>query len=77
MCDAPPPSEPHHIRGVGHFGGMGLKAPDVLTIPLCRKCHRSIHNFPGLWPDQWEMIVRTLLDAFECGVIGVKNVEKR
>lgn len=32
-----------HIRH-GHTGGMGLKPPDNLTLPLCCNCHREQHE---------------------------------
>jgi len=38
-----PEAEPHHIIGVG-LGGMGTKASDIHTMPLCRPCHRAVHN---------------------------------
>ena len=34
-CGAPPRSDPDHIGQ----SGMGLKADDYRTIPLCRRCH--------------------------------------
>ena len=66
---SPGPNDAHHIIGIGHFGGMGLKAPDILSMPLCRAKHREMHENPDLWPDQWEFVVRTLLKAFKEGVI--------
>ena len=75
-CEAPPPSDPHHIKGLGHFSGTGLKAPDIATVPLCRRCHTDMHNFPGLWPEQWEMVATTLIMAFEEGIIGVIDGQK-
>jgi len=33
-----PESVPHHLIGYG-FGGMGTKAPDYLTMPLCTDHH--------------------------------------
>ena len=38
VCGAPPPSEATHLR-LGHVAGTGIKPPDVLTVPQCRKCH--------------------------------------
>lgn len=35
--------DPHHIIGHGQ-GGMGTKAHDFFTIPLCRKCHDALHE---------------------------------
>jgi len=34
----------------GHRGGMGLKASDALTVPLCRECHDLLdgrYTLPG------------------------------
>ncbi|WP_193160013.1 DUF968 domain-containing protein [Serratia ureilytica] len=40
--------DPHHIIGHG-LGGMGTKPSDYLTIPLCRTCHRKLHDDPAAW----------------------------
>lgn len=40
--------DPHHIIGHGQ-GGMGTKAHDFFTIPLCRKCHDALHKDPDGW----------------------------
>lgn len=37
ICNAPPPSDPHHICG----GYNGIKSSDLLTVPLCRVCHQE------------------------------------
>ena len=29
--------------------GMGTKPSDYLTIPLCRTCHRKLHDDPAAW----------------------------
>ena len=42
-CGAPPPSDPHHMA----TGGMGTKASDLLTVPLCRECHQRVTD--GHW----------------------------
>jgi len=34
VCDAPPPSDAHHIEQGFHF----------LCIPLCKDCHQGSHN---------------------------------
>ena len=43
----------HHLkhRHAPHGGGgMGLKAHDYLTMPLCYACHTKAHRTPaGLW----------------------------
>jgi hypothetical protein len=69
MCGAPA-DDPHHVKGIGNFSGMGMKAPDYLSMPLCRGCHNQIHNDPDLWANQWEWIVRTLHRAFKEGKVN-------
>lgn len=72
-CRAPGPSDPHHIRGVGHFGGMGMKAPDYLVMPLCRGCHDAVHSARIEAGEQWRMIVVTLDRAMRDGVIAIEG----
>ncbi len=67
LCQAP--AEPHHIKGIGDMSGGGLKAPDWAVMPLCHPCHDRMQRNPGMWPDQWEMIVVTLGRAIEDGVL--------
>ena len=43
-CMHPAPSDPSHFGGKGHSGGMGLKCSDYFTAPLCRTCHRFLHQ---------------------------------
>ncbi len=43
-CGAPPPSEASHYGGKGKSGGMGLKADDLFTAPMCRACHQHWHD---------------------------------
>lgn len=50
------PAEVHHLIGYG----VGLKAPDSATIPLCPQHHRigargvAIHATPlNAWEDKW------------------------
>ncbi|CNK53224.1 Protein of uncharacterised function (DUF968) [Yersinia enterocolitica] len=40
--------DPHHIIGYGQ-GGMGTKAHDLFTIPLCRVCHDALHADMHTW----------------------------
>ncbi|EMF4615327.1 DUF968 domain-containing protein [Yersinia enterocolitica] len=40
--------DPHHIIGHGQ-GGMGTKAHDLFTIPLCRICHDALHADMHTW----------------------------
>jgi hypothetical protein len=50
-CDAA------HIRW-GQEGGMGLKPPDDLVVPLCRHCHMDQESHPG--PEWWAKMVKNL-----------------
>ena len=59
----------HHLIGLGGMSGMGLKAPDWATLPVCGGCHGSMHVNHELWPSQWEHICRTLGKAVEEGVL--------
>ena len=68
-CGAPGPVEAHHIKHVGHFSGVGMKASDLLTCPLCHECHMELHATPDLWPDQMVYILRTIEKAEKEGVI--------
>lgn len=61
------PVDPHHLIGIGHMSGGGLTAPDWTAMPLCRECHIRMHNTPLLWPEQWEIMARTLGKAIEDG----------
>lgn len=41
----PGPSDPHHLReGVAHERGIGRKATDRWTVPLCRQLHDEAHR---------------------------------
>jgi len=68
ICGAPA-DDAHHIIGIGKLGGMGTKAPDSFTMPVCRGHHNEIHQSPDLWPDQWEWVARTLAQAQAEGVL--------
>ncbi|WFF39275.1 hypothetical protein LU290_03365 [Moraxella nasibovis] len=47
-CQAPPPSQACHANWQEFGKGMGKKADDSYTIPLCLSCHQ--------WLDQyWQM----------------------
>lgn len=59
-CGATPGGDAHHAIGIGHFSGVGLKAPDSLTMPLCRTCHDRLHAAPAMWPEQWGWMYATL-----------------
>jgi len=70
ICGAPA-DDAHHIIGTGSLSGMGMKAADTYTMPVCRADHRFIHENPDVWVSQWEWIARTLAKAFDEGVIKI------
>ncbi len=54
-------------------GGMGLKADDWLTMPLCYSCHDRAHNGDSDVLDfQAEFIFKTLTQAFKYGILVYK-----
>jgi len=54
-------------------GGMGLKADDWLTMPLCFECHASAHSGDANILDfQAEFIFKTLTAAFKYGILTYK-----
>lgn len=48
VCCGARADDPHHIIGHGQ-GGMGTKAHDLLTIPLCRQHHNELHLDMVAW----------------------------
>lgn len=66
---------PHHIKGIGHLSGAGLKAGDNWAMPMHVFCHNHWHNRAGdavLNVDQqYEWVARTLAKAVEEGVLKV------
>ena len=73
-CFKDSPSEPHHFKGEFNVAGMGLKSADYLAIPVCRQCHDKQHSKLGFWrPNQREALIRTLIQAFEQGMIQVNG----
>ncbi len=65
--------DPHHITGKG-FGGMATKAHDLFVIPLCRRCHDSLHANTQDWENehgtQEHLLLTTLDRALAMGVIA-------
>jgi len=66
-----PGQDPHHIIGYGH-GGTGTKAPDDMTMSLCRKCHNRMHDEPELWFLQKGFIRKTKKKADIEGISYVR-----
>jgi len=58
-------------------GGMGMKANDYLTMPLCFKCHSSAHSGDDNVLDfQAGFIFTTLDKAFSCGKLKYQHVAR-
>jgi hypothetical protein len=63
-----PATEAHHVSRKAGGGGTGLKSCDLLTAPLCGKCHRELHKrgtVGALSPDEakaelWKSIALSL-----------------
>lgn len=89
VCGEPGHSDnqivPHHIKGIGHLSGAGLKAGDNWAMPMHVKCHNWFHAVVlkygnGIWhvngidisvTDQPLWVARTLAKAVEEGVLKV------
>ena len=63
----------HHLIGYGQ-GGMGTKAHDLFTIPLCRIHHSELHRDPKEWESehgsQIAFLIRFLDRSAALGVFG-------
>jgi len=69
-CSRPGPSVPHHLKGDFNQSGAGMKAPDLLSMPLCKMCHDSHHTAPPDWKGrQRDWLIYTLINALEEGII--------
>jgi len=72
-CCGKPADDAHHLIGWGQ-GGMGTKAHDILTLPLCRRHHDELHRdlqaFEQKYGTQPEMIIRLLDRAYALGVLA-------
>ncbi|WP_341237914.1 hypothetical protein [uncultured Limnobacter sp.] len=53
LCDAPPPSDAHHIEQGNHF----------LCIPLCKDCHQGSNNGIHGRRNMWRVMKKTELDV--------------
>ena len=67
----------HHLkhRHAPHSGGgVGLKANDFLTMPLCYMCHTKAHSGDADVLDwQADFIFKTLDKAFRHGILEYNN----
>lgn len=63
----------HHLIGYGQ-GGMGTKAHDLFTIPLCRVHHDALHHDPNGWEhehgSQLVLLFKFLDRSIGLGVFG-------
>ncbi|MGR5890692.1 DUF968 domain-containing protein [Raoultella planticola] len=73
MCCGQPADDAHHLIGWGQ-GGVGTKAHDILTIPLCRKHHRQLHHDPISFEREYgtqpALIIKLLDRAYALGVLA-------
>jgi hypothetical protein len=63
---------PHHLKHVGIdiTSGMGTKASDWMTMPLCFKCHYKLHNGDtNIKGHQFTMLYKMLDKAFNSGIL--------
>ena len=67
-------AEPHHFIGEFGLSGVGITAPDMFSMPLCRKHHREIHDHDEGWRTlQREYLIRTIIRGFESGRIIISD----
>jgi hypothetical protein len=71
----------HHLkhRHSPHGGGgMGMKAHDFFTMPLCFECHASAHNGDSSVLDfQADFIFKTLTKAFQSDILDMSLVRSK
>lgn len=63
------PSHPHHM--VGHLKGLGMKAPDRETMPLCFAHHRAFHDGVGHFA-YWSREGRILWQETEIALVQTR-----
>lgn len=70
-CGALPPNQAAHSNYGKHGKGMGIKASDAFTIPLCHKCHIKLDQyqnkkeFSEIWFDEKLIFVNGVLNEKE------------
>lgn len=68
VCQAPGPSDPHHIIAIGDGRTSGT-ASDIHAMPACRKCHQAIHASVEWQRSQTLWLIRTQEKAVRDGVL--------
>ena len=59
-------------------GGMGMKAHDFFTMPLCFECHALAHNGDSNVLDfQADFIFKTLTKAFQSDILDMSLVRSK
>ena len=55
ICGVVGPSDPHHLRHdlAAKERGVGQKATDRWTLPLCRNCHGDVHALGSRREREW------------------------
>lgn len=61
----------HHIKGVGHLSGAGMKAPDWATFGVCTNHHAKIHEMKNK-NEQWFYAACALVVAIKENVLEVE-----
>ena len=67
---------PHHLKHVGIeiTSGMGRKASDWMTMPLCFNCHSKLHNGDtNIKGYQFTMLYKELDRAFNSDILVFKR----
>ena len=61
----------HHIKGVGHLSGAGMKAPDWATFGVCTAHHAEIHEMKDK-NEQWFYTAGALMRAIKDNIFEVE-----
>lgn len=72
QCHAPPPSQACHANWQEFGKGMGIKASDDYTIPLCHRCHKQLDTYQGRNREQAKAWFLAKLD-FVNGVLAEQD----
>jgi len=62
-------TQAHHLRILALGTGMGKKAPDYFTLPVCYEHHQECHSGAIDKETQLRWCLQTIGHAFECGII--------